>query len=620
MSLWNTQFYVFNLHAAAPAAASILLLVLGISAVIKSRASLSSIIFCVLTFCGMLWLISYAGMYSVASSEIALRWVRIEHTGVVFIPFFLYLFAAVMVRMVSHLRWFIFLAALTTLFFWISLYAGDWFIAGVYQYPWGYYPRYGAGGGVFVIFFTCLVVSNLRLFWFGFRQAVLPGHKKLFRNLFIAFSIAQFGAIDFLPTFGIPVYPFGYIPIMVFIAILSHLIKHYQLSGVTLAFASEYIVNAMTDILLVIDRDGRIRIANPVAANFFGVPAAYLRGKSIGDFFHDPMFDQGHFEKIVEHGGVEDSEIMISGREGKEVCLCVSIFPMQDRQKDVIGFVCLAKDITLQKQAQETILKAHEELELRVKERTQELELANEKLKKLDEMKSNFVMTASHEVRTPLTSIKGYISLLLQGKTGEINPMQKEFLGHVQKAASRLERLLSELLSLSKIEAGQTFMNIQPTDLSVLLREETVILKAEADLKRIGLNCTIEGDSLTIPCDEDKIREMIGNFISNALKYTPAGGAIEVKVRALPDFIEIEVSDTGIGIPEADIPRIFEPFHHAQHKGLHGEESSGLGLALAYKIIEAHHGTIWVKSQEGAGTTFFIRLPTSTHQKIPKTA
>lgn len=259
--------------------------------------------------------------------------------------------------------------------------------------------------------------------------------------------------------------------------------------------------------------------------------------------------------------------------------------------------------------AKKALESAHDELEMRVEERTAALKRANEKLKKLDDLKSNFILTASHELRTPLTSVKGYVMLILEEKTGTINKMQREFLGHVKNATDRLQRLLSELLSISKIESGQVSMNREEVEIAELLKEEILIFKAEAEQRQIALDLHIKNDLKTIACDPDKIREVIANLITNAFKFTPPNGKVQVLAARQERGIEIQVKDTGIGIKPEELEKIFEPFHYVHKKGLGGEESTGLGLALAKGIVEAHKGEIYVESAEGKGSTFYVVLP-----------
>lgn len=259
--------------------------------------------------------------------------------------------------------------------------------------------------------------------------------------------------------------------------------------------------------------------------------------------------------------------------------------------------------------AEEALQQAYKELEIRVEERTHELKQANERLKKLDEIKSYFILAASHELKTPLTSIQGYIKLILGNQVGPLNDTQRNFLTRVEKATERFHRLLNQLLSLSKIEAGQMAMEIRETNLEDLLRDEVIIFKPQAEQKEIRLDLEIKNELRFLRCDPDKIREVVDNLISNALKYTPREGRVRVIAKRLPDNIQIQVKDTGIGIKPEDQAKVFNAFYRLHPSGLEGEESTGLGLALVKKMVEAHQGVVSVESQEGKGSTFTVLLP-----------
>ena len=240
----------------------------------------------------------------------------------------------------------------------------------------------------------------------------------------------------------------------------------------------------------------------------------------------------------------------------------------------------------------------------------EKLNRANEHLKKLDELKSKFMSAASHELKTPLTSLKGYLEMVLNGEAGFINDEQKEYLGYVKESTDRLYRLVKELLNISKIESGQAKMERTLTDLRELVRKEALLFIPQAQEKNTEISDDIAPDLNSVYCDPDKIREVLDNLISNAVKYTPVCGKIRVFSRNHADGVEIGVEDNGIGIRPEDQQRIFEPFQRIENgtEG-DGEESTGLGLTLVKKIVEAHGGRIGVRSEAGRGTSFTIILP-----------
>lgn len=320
-------------------------------------------------------------------------------------------------------------------------------------------------------------------------------------------------------------------------------------------------------------------------------------------------------QKLAKELGLRTAFAFPILSEGNEVAGVVEFFSARVLEPD-IGLLGVTSQIGTQighamerRWAEEALLNAYTELELRVEERTQELKQANEKLKQLDQLKSDFILAASHELRTPLTSIKGYIKLILQGKVGDLSDQQREFLGHVQNATDRLQRLLGELLSISKIESGEFSMKKENVQIAQIVEKEVLIYKAEADQKQIVLELDVQPDLGILVCDSDKIREVIANLISNALKYTPQNGKVRVSVLNRNTAAEITVQDNGIGIHPDHQTKIFDTFHHVHQRGLRGEESTGLGLALAKRIVKAHGGEIHVESREGQGSIFTVSLP-----------
>ena len=375
-------------------------------------------------------------------------------------------------------------------------------------------------------------------------------------------------------------------------------------------------VEAAPSGMVMVDAKGIIVLVNSYGEKLFGYSSVELVGKPIGILMPqryippNPEFQRTFFTKLKQQVFELQDYMYCLRKNGEE-------FPVEINFNSVVtekGAFVLSSflDMSEQKKAKEALRKTMLDLENSNAELTKSMEAlnrANKRLEELDTLKSNFVMMASHELRTPLTSVKGYISLILAEKIGAINDGQREFLNHVKNATDRLHRLLSELLDISKIESGQTSMDIEETRIGDLLKEEVAIFKAEADQKHILLDISIKNDLGTIECDRDKIRQVLVNLISNALKYTPKHGKVQILAKRDEKSVVVEVKDTGIGIKPEDQVKIFHPFHRLQKAGLQGEDSTGLGLALAKRIIEAHRGEIHVESQEGAGSKFWIILP-----------
>jgi signal transduction histidine kinase len=232
----------------------------------------------------------------------------------------------------------------------------------------------------------------------------------------------------------------------------------------------------------------------------------------------------------------------------------------------------------------------------------------------LDRLKAEFVSVASHELKTPLSVIKGYVSLLQEGVYGPVPETQTKILGSVSDQADRLGRLIQQLLDISRFEAGGGRLDIRPIEMKAFFQDLASSFDALAIQNQIDFRIRLE-DSLpeTIEGDADRLNEVVGNLLSNAFKFTPRGGRIELRALAGRDNGEeevvIETRDTGVGIPPDQLPRIFEKFYQVENEAQPKSVGSGLGLAIAREIVEAHGGTISAESELRKGTTFRVLLP-----------
>jgi signal transduction histidine kinase/GGDEF domain-containing protein len=247
-----------------------------------------------------------------------------------------------------------------------------------------------------------------------------------------------------------------------------------------------------------------------------------------------------------------------------------------------------------------------------------QLEKANQELKQVDEMKSEFVSVASHELRTPLATVKNVVQLVLKGKAGEVNETQANFLTMAEKNINRLTNILTNLLDLSRIESGK--IGIKPEELDLKLPIDFVLssLKPHADGKSIHLQREVESDLPFVYGDREKVEQILTNLVGNAIKFTPEGGKIVVSAKLLDrtkNGVGISVKDTGIGIPEDQLEKVFEKFHQVESPLHHSAGGTGLGLAITKGLVDAHQGQIWVESEVGKGSIFTFTLPLSKGEK-----
>jgi two-component system, OmpR family, phosphate regulon sensor histidine kinase PhoR len=228
-------------------------------------------------------------------------------------------------------------------------------------------------------------------------------------------------------------------------------------------------------------------------------------------------------------------------------------------------------------------------------------------LKELDKIKSEFVSIVSHDLRTPLTVIRGYVELL--PRAGPLSDQQREFVARIESSMTSIVALISDLLDIGRIEAGVDW-ELQPTALATIIASAVQELQPTAALKHHVLTCVVD-DLPRVPGNARRLRQVVDNLVTNALKYTPDGGQIAVTARADGDFVLLQVRDNGLGIALDNQRRIFDKFYRVQSEDTDYVQGSGLGLSIVKAIVEKHHGRVWVESEPGHGSTFTVVLPKS---------
>jgi len=257
----------------------------------------------------------------------------------------------------------------------------------------------------------------------------------------------------------------------------------------------------------------------------------------------------------------------------------------------------------------EEVYMSHQNLELKINERTKELTKALEEVQRINKMKTEFISAVSHELRTPLTSIKGYASILMAGKVGEIPPQVKDRLKKINKHSDNLVKMINDLLDIARIESGRAVMQRTQQSLKTVIDNIKDLLAPQIKEKEIALTTDIPADTPEVMMDIAQIERVFINLVSNAIKFTPQKGTIGIQVSFDEGKITVAVKDSGIGIKETDMGRLFEEFYRAENIINQNVKGTGLGLSLAKNIIEAHHGEIRVASTVGEGTTFTFTLP-----------
>jgi len=334
--------------------------------------------------------------------------------------------------------------------------------------------------------------------------------------------------------------------------------------------------------------------------------AAYAPGRAAGELTGKTDFDV--FSDEHASAAFEDEQQVI--RSGQPIVgkveretyssrpdswVSTTKMPLRDDRGQIIGTFGISRDVTAQVRAENALT-----------DQTRQLSTQNERLRELDGLKDDFLGLVSHELRTPLTSIIGYARLLRDERTSNLNTDQ--FAEVIQKNAQRLLRLVEDLLFLSQNQPGELAVELRSSDLADITASVVEEMRPEAQRKHIDLAFS----AAAVPrftVDPARIAQVLGNLISNAVKFTPDGGKVEVSVGMDGDRAVLAVADTGVGIPAADRERIFERFFRTAIATRQVIPGTGLGLAIVRDIVEAHHGTIVVDSDAGRGSTFTICLP-----------
>lgn len=248
-------------------------------------------------------------------------------------------------------------------------------------------------------------------------------------------------------------------------------------------------------------------------------------------------------------------------------------------------------------------------LEQRIAAATKELRRSNAKLKHLDEVKDEFMSMASHQLRTPLAGVKGNLSMVLEGDMGPLLPKQEQVLQEAFTSSDRMAGLVADFLNVSRIQTGKFVIEKTSFDLRTVAEQEVDRLRPMAATHRVKLQLNVDGDDFAVVADESKLRQVIMNFIDNAIYYSHPDSTVTINLVKTNNGVELTVVDTGIGVPKSEQTRLFKKFFRAKNARAQRPDGTGVGLFLAHKVVVAHRGSLIFSSEEGHGSTFGFRLP-----------
>lgn len=333
------------------------------------------------------------------------------------------------------------------------------------------------------------------------------------------------------------------------------------------------VMTNMTSGILLIDLQGKILLANPFMGDLFSRDSKTLKNKHFLEVGRNSEFSR-LLEQCLKNGVERRKEIQFL--YPKERIIDAHIAPYVYLNGKMRGLIAVLHDVT--------------------------------EVRRLERMRSEFVANVSHELKTPVTSVKGFTETLLEGAMDDPN-LRRDFLQIIHKESERIHRLIKDLLYLSQIEHQRMPLKIESFSLDQAILNTLESVQKSAEQKQQKIRFIPNKDDTWMEGEKDRVEQIALNLISNAIAYTPEGGEVSIKTWKEKDKIYLQVSDTGIGISANDLPRIFERFYRVEKARSRSSGGTGLGLAIVKHLVESHNGTIRVDSIEGEGTTFLITLP-----------
>jgi two-component system phosphate regulon sensor histidine kinase PhoR len=337
------------------------------------------------------------------------------------------------------------------------------------------------------------------------------------------------------------------------------------------------VINSLTDGILVTDEQGHIILYNQKAEALLGIKGRTALGEPVQNYIKNDLLIRLINKVLTLDLPFHTEEIcLIDSGDSK---LRVHVCPVRDENALLIGSVSLLHDVA--------------------------------QLSAIDKVKSNFLAMVSHQLKSPLGSTLLQTSILIDGMVGELNEKQKDLIQKVKAKTKGMVELVNDILDVCFIEEKGHIAQIESLNLSETLQKAIEMMQPQAQDKNIDLRVTIGNQLPLINVNKSSMEAMFINLISNAIKYTPSDGHVSLEIGKNGQYIQLKVSDTGIGIEEKDIPRIFDKFYRERSERTKNISGTGLGLSIVKGVVEAHNGSISVESEVGKGSTFTVLLPIS---------
>jgi len=380
-------------------------------------------------------------------------------------------------------------------------------------------------------------------------------------------------------------------------------------------FYTRSLVESNIDALMTTDPRGIITDVNKQTEALTGCTRDELIGAPFKNYFTDSARAELGIHRVLNEGKVTNYELTARARDGTLTVVSYNATTFHDRDRKLQGVFAAARDVTELKRFEQTLRQKNAELE------------------DASRMKSEFLANMSHELRTPLNAIIGFSEVLKDGLMGEMTDQQRGFIGNIFSSGKHLLSLINDILDLSKVEAGKMLLDLEPVNVSSLFSNSLSIIREKAAARRIRLTMDAADELASIQVDARKVKQVVYNLLSNAVKFTPEGGQVTLRARAVSrvdvgkltdaspgrafplaesefeEFIEISVKDTGIGISSEGMQKLFQPFSQIDSGLSRKFEGTGLGLAMVKLLVELHGGAVAVESSVDQGSCFTVWLP-----------
>jgi PAS domain S-box-containing protein len=374
------------------------------------------------------------------------------------------------------------------------------------------------------------------------------------------------------------------------------------------------------DPYLVTDGLGTIEEANAAASELFGLPGKMLVGKPLATFVDSrarPEF-RAHLEALGDGVTADKWMIETKVRDGRLVPVEAIVATLETRTDGFRSLCWLLRDMSARRETEESMHALNRSLNARVAQRTRELELAlageqtaRKEAEAANRIKSELFARLSHEFRTPLHAVSGYLEILQQNIHGGLNHEQRKDVERIHQAQEHLLALVNMILDFAKLEGGPVELAMAEIPIEETLRGAEALVTPQFTKKGVRYTHRKGDPTLSVFADREKVQQIVVNLLANAVKFTPAGGAVDLEWRVEDEILLVRVRDTGCGVPDDKIEQIFEPFVQLRAPGSLPSGGTGLGLAISRDLARAMGGDVTVESDPGNGSSFTLSLPTT---------